>query len=154
MTNCPKTYRIINSVICVYSSHLFTPSLTDPLSAVDVSITGRPAILDEAFTLQCGATGPVGSIQWWKNGSLIAPDNRTMFGNNNKTLTLKPVQFSDGGFYMCHVFNLVSDMTSGPFAVVVNCKNQIFGLYYSRRIKYNSVKRCLSPYRFNLFVLF
>ncbi|XP_027868419.1 hemicentin-1-like [Xiphophorus couchianus] len=120
--NNSGTYKCLfhNTVTMLFNSDSTVIRVMDPLSAVDVSITGRPAILDEAFTLQCGATGPVGSIQWWKNGSLIAPDNRTMFGNNNKTLTLKPVRFSDGGLYRCHVFNLVSDMTSGPFAVVVN----------------------------------
>uniref|UniRef100_A0A3B5MPB3 Ig-like domain-containing protein n=1 Tax=Xiphophorus couchianus TaxID=32473 RepID=A0A3B5MPB3_9TELE len=130
--NNSGTYKCLfhNTVTMLFNSDSTVIRVMDPLSAVDVSITGRPAILDEAFTLQCGATGPVGSIQWWKNGSLIAPDNRTMFGNNNKTLTLKPVRFSDGGLYRCHVFNLVSDMTNliclyGPMMPTVTGPNVV-----------------------------
>ncbi|MED6283190.1 hypothetical protein CHARACLAT_006293, partial [Characodon lateralis] len=90
----------------------------DPVTAVVISNNGGPAIVDKMFTLRCEVTGPLVSIQWWKNGSLIAPDNRTVFGN--KTLTLNPVQISDDGLYKCYAFNPVSNMTSSPFAVKVN----------------------------------
>ncbi|XP_043974050.1 carcinoembryonic antigen-related cell adhesion molecule 5-like isoform X1 [Gambusia affinis] len=120
--NNSGTYKCLfhNTVTMLFSNDSTVIQVMDPLSAVVMRFTNGPAILDEAFTLQCEVTGPIGFIQWWKNGSRITPDKRTMFDNDNKTLTLNPVQFSDGGLYMCQGFNLVSNMTSGHFAVVVN----------------------------------
>ncbi|XP_054903899.1 hemicentin-1-like [Poeciliopsis prolifica] len=109
-----------NTVTMRFSKDSREIRVMDPLTAAVISITNGPAILDGSFTLQCEVTGPVDSIKWWKNGSLITPDNRTMFHNNSKILTLNPVQLSDGGDYMCHASNLVSNMTSDRFAVVVN----------------------------------
>ncbi|KAM4735227.1 carcinoembryonic antigen-related cell adhesion molecule 1 [Anableps anableps] len=116
------TYKCVfyNMITMRFSSKSTEIRVMDPLTAVVISQTSGPAILDEMFSLHCDVTGPIGSFQWWKNGSLIAPDNRTVFKNDNKTLTLNPVKLSDGGKYMCHAFNLVSNMTSSPFAVVVN----------------------------------
>ncbi|XP_007553781.1 carcinoembryonic antigen-related cell adhesion molecule 1 [Poecilia formosa] len=118
--NNTGTYTCLfhNTVTMRFSSDSTVIRVMDPISAVVMSEANGPAVLDKAFSLQCEATGLVDSIQWWKNGSRITPDNRTTFGN--KTLTLNPVQLSDGGLYMCQVFNLVSNLTSDPFAVVVN----------------------------------
>ncbi|KAM9723027.1 carcinoembryonic antigen-related cell adhesion molecule 1 [Menidia menidia] len=92
----------------------------DPISAVVIRHASGPAILHESFTLKCDVTGPVDSIQWMKDGEIISVKNRTTFGEGNKTLTLNPVEHSDGGYYKCWASNCVSNMTSGPFEVHVN----------------------------------
>ncbi len=100
----------------------FLSLLIEPIVAVVVNHTGGPAILHGSFTLHCEVTGPVESIQWWMNGQLISTDNTTYFGMDNKTLILNPVQHSDNGNYQCQAFNSVSNMTSSPYTVDVNCK--------------------------------
>lgn len=87
-----------------------------------VNNAGGPAILNKSFTLQCEVTGSVDYIQWWRNDQPISADNTTMFDMENKTLTLNPVQLSDRGDYLCQAFNDVSNMTSSPYIVEVNCK--------------------------------
>ncbi|MEQ2236887.1 hypothetical protein ILYODFUR_017195, partial [Ilyodon furcidens] len=107
-----------NPVTMRSSSNTTEIRVMDPVTAVVIINNGGPAIVDKTFTLRCEVTGPFVSIQWWKNDILIVPDNRAVFGN--KTLTLNPVQISDDGLYKCYAFNLVSNMTSSPFAVEVN----------------------------------
>uniref|UniRef100_A0AAQ5ZVB6 Ig-like domain-containing protein n=1 Tax=Amphiprion ocellaris TaxID=80972 RepID=A0AAQ5ZVB6_AMPOC len=81
-----------------------------------------PAMLHEPFTLQCEVAGSADTILWWMNGQPISADNATVFGMNNKTLTLNSVQPSDNGHYKCQAFNSVSNMTSSPYTVNVICK--------------------------------
>ncbi|XP_047216035.1 carcinoembryonic antigen-related cell adhesion molecule 5-like isoform X2 [Girardinichthys multiradiatus] len=107
-----------NPVTMRFNNNTREIRVMDPVTAVDIINNGGLAIVDKMFILQCEVTGPLVSIQWWKNDTPIAPDNRTVFGN--KTLTLNPVQRSDDGLYKCYAVNLVSNMTSDPFAVEVN----------------------------------
>uniref|UniRef100_A0A3Q3LC98 CEA cell adhesion molecule 1 n=1 Tax=Mastacembelus armatus TaxID=205130 RepID=A0A3Q3LC98_9TELE len=91
-----------------------------PISSVVVSPANGPAILNNPFTLQCEVTGPLGSIQWWRNDQLITSGNATFFHNDNKTLVLNPVYRSDNGVYQCQALNAVSNLTSSPYTVYVN----------------------------------
>ncbi|XP_071326913.1 cell adhesion molecule CEACAM5-like [Trachinotus anak] len=116
------TYKCVfhNSATSRFSSASKMLWVLDPLEAVEVNRTSGPAIIDEPFTLYCKVTGSVDRIEWWKNGELISPNNTIVFGMNNKTLTLNPVQHSDHGDYQCQAFNAVSNMTSSPYNVEVN----------------------------------
>ncbi|XP_015254130.1 PREDICTED: carcinoembryonic antigen-related cell adhesion molecule 5-like isoform X4 [Cyprinodon variegatus] len=116
------TYKCIfhNPVTMRFSSNSSKIQVMDPLTGVTLNHSRGPAILDMMYSLQCEVTGPIGSIQWWKDGRPLVPDNRTVFEMDNSTLILNPVQHSDGGVYDCHVFNDVSNMTSSPFEVKVN----------------------------------
>uniref|UniRef100_A0A3Q1AZB8 Ig-like domain-containing protein n=1 Tax=Amphiprion ocellaris TaxID=80972 RepID=A0A3Q1AZB8_AMPOC len=87
------------------------------------SASPRPCLnLSNPFTLQCEVAGSADTILWWMNGQPISADNATVFGMNNKTLTLNSVQPSDNGHYKCQAFNSVSNMTSSPYTVNVICK--------------------------------
>nr|XP_046254230.1 carcinoembryonic antigen-related cell adhesion molecule 1 [Scatophagus argus] len=108
-----------NTVTSRFSSTSAIIRILDPIEAVVVNHTGGPAILNDSFTMCCEVTGSVDSIQWWRNGQLIPPDNSTVFDMGNKTLTLSPVQHSDQGDYQCQAFNYVSNMTSSPYTVDV-----------------------------------
>lgn len=112
--------------MCEFKSHNSFLLLLDPITAVVVSYIGRPAILYDSFTLHCEVTGTVESIMWWKDGHIITADNTTVFGMNNKTLTLHLVQHSDNGSYLCQAFNVLSNMTSSPHTVEINCKYLVF----------------------------
>ncbi|XP_061573928.1 hemicentin-1-like [Cololabis saira] len=109
-----------NTVTSRFAMATTVVRIMDPITAVVVNPTVGPAILHEAFTLRCTVTGPFDNIQWWKNGELISADNTTVFDMNNMTLTLNPVQHSDGGSYQCWASNLVSNMTSTSYEVEVN----------------------------------
>lgn len=109
-----------NTVTSRFSSASAVIRILEPLAAVVVNHTGGPAILHEPFTLYCEVTGPVGSIQWWRNGYPLLPDNSTIFDMGNQTLTLNPVQLSDNGEYQCQALNYVSNIISSPYIVEVN----------------------------------
>ncbi|XP_034466361.1 carcinoembryonic antigen-related cell adhesion molecule 1 [Hippoglossus hippoglossus] len=109
-----------NPVTSRFSSASTMIQILDPLEAVEVNRIGRPAILNEPFTLHCEVTGTVDSVQWWRNWQIIVPDNTMIIDKNNRTLILNPIQRSDNGDYKCQAFNSVSNMTSSPYVVVVN----------------------------------
>lgn len=83
---------------------------------------GKVAILNKPFTLNCQVMGNVDSIHWFRNGQLIFTDNTTKLTADNRTLCLSPIQHSDKGHYYCQAFNYVSNVTSSPFTLQVNCK--------------------------------
>lgn len=87
-----------------------------------VNDTGKPAILHEMFALHCEVAGVVDSIHWFRNGQLVYTDKTTVLALDNRTLILIPVQHSDNGDYYCQAFNYVSNMTSSPYTLQVNCK--------------------------------
>lgn len=106
-------------------SYLFLSPLLDPLTTVAVIQTGGPATLYEPFTLSCEVPEPAETILWWKDDCLISVDNTTIFDMTNKTLTLSSAQLSDNGNYQCQAFNYVSNVTSSPYELQVNCKSLI-----------------------------
>ncbi|XP_049902626.1 hemicentin-2-like [Epinephelus moara] len=116
------TYKCIihNTVTARFSSESAMIRIVEPIVAVAVSHTGRLPILHYQFILDCEVTGTVASIWWWKNGEPITADNTTFIDQDNRTLTLNPVQLSDTGDYQCQALNAVSNMTSSPYTVRVN----------------------------------
>ena len=101
------------------------PSL-DPIYHVSVSRTGGPVILGQSVTLSCDVSGSVDSISWWKNGTAMMTHNMTSL--RNRSLTLDSVTKLDAGDYNCQAFNFVSNMTSSPYRLIVNCKYKSIGL--------------------------
>ncbi|XP_041843427.1 hemicentin-1-like [Melanotaenia boesemani] len=113
------TCMVQNSVTLRFDNASTVIQVMDPLTTVLMRTSG-PAILHKSFTLQCEVPDTVHSIQWFKDDQLISADNTTIFGLDNKTLTLNPVQHSHSGPHHCQAFNLVSNMTSSRYAVIVN----------------------------------
>eukprot|EP00063_Salmo_salar_P081991 XP_014056826.1 PREDICTED: hemicentin-2-like isoform X3 [Salmo salar] len=85
-----------------------------------VNVIGAQPILNERFSLTCGTTGTVYSIQWMRNGWPLYASNRTDFSTNNNTLTFNSVQHSDKGDYQCSASNPFSNMTSPYYKLIVN----------------------------------
>ncbi|CAN9513774.1 unnamed protein product [Ophioblennius macclurei] len=107
-----------NSVTSRFSSQSAMIWVLNPITSVVVNHTGYP-MLNESFSLTCEVNGTVDSIVWKKDGYPISPDNTTTFSTGNKTMTLHPVQYSDGGSYKCQASNPVNNMTSSPYALKV-----------------------------------
>ena len=103
------------------------PSL-DPIYHVSVSRTGGPVILGQSVTLSCDVSGSVDSISWWKNGTAMMTHNMTSL--RNRSLTLDSVTKLDAGDYNCQAFNFVSNMTSSPYRLIVNCKYKSIRSFY------------------------
>lgn len=93
---------------------------SEPISAVTVNSAGKQPIQNESFTLSCNVSGPADYIHWMKNNQMISADS--FFSVVNKTLTINSVQHSDNGNYSCEAFNAVSNKTSNPYSLLVNCK--------------------------------
>lgn len=114
------------------SYSFLSPPLLDPLTTVAVIQTGGPAALHEPFTLMCEVPEPADTILWWKDDQPIFADNTTVFDVTNKTLTFSSAQLSDNGNYQCQAFNAVSNVTSSPYELQVNCKSLISSQCYSQ----------------------
>ena len=91
-----------------------------------VSRAGGPVILGQSVTLSCDVNGSVESISWWKNGTAVMPHNMT--SPSNRSLTLDPVTKKDAADYKCQALNFVSNMTSSPYRLIVNCKYKSISL--------------------------
>ncbi|XP_042160881.1 LOW QUALITY PROTEIN: hemicentin-1-like [Oncorhynchus tshawytscha] len=85
-----------------------------------VKVIGAQPILNERFSLTCGTSGTVYSIQWMRNGWPLFASNRTDFSMNNNTLTFNSVQHSDKGDYQCSASNPFSNMTSPYYKMIIN----------------------------------
>ena len=83
-------------------------------------------ILGQSVTLSCDVNGSVESVSWWKNGTAVMAHNMTSL--SNRSLTLDPVTKSDAVDYKCQAFNIVSNMTSSPYRLTVNCKYKSISL--------------------------
>lgn len=101
--------------------YFFPSLLTAPIASAEVN-TGEQAINGREFTLHCAVNGTFDNIQWLRNSLPLSADNTTVFGTDNRTLTLNPVKRSDDGDYQCFASNYVSNKISAPYTVRVNCK--------------------------------
>lgn len=81
----------------------------------------NPAIEGHLYMLTCNVTGPAEHVYWMKNGEPLHEDNRTVYIDNN-TVTFNPLEHNDTGNYQCKAINAVSNMTSPPYMLLVNCE--------------------------------
>ncbi|XP_029600826.1 hemicentin-1 isoform X3 [Salmo trutta] len=95
-------------------------TVVETVTMTIVKVIGAQPTLNKRFSLTCGSTGTVYSIQWMRNGWPLYASNRTDFSMNNNTLTLNSVQHSDNGDYQCSASNPLSNMTSPEYRLIVN----------------------------------
>ncbi|XP_059363641.1 hemicentin-1-like [Carassius carassius] len=91
-----------------------------PVSDVMVNMDNQQPIFSKPFTLTCTASGDVEHIQWMKNGMVLHPQNGITFSNDNSTLSFQNLSLSDDGSYQCEASNVVSNMTSPSYDLMVN----------------------------------
>lgn len=83
-----------------------------------------PAKEGSSYNLTCSLTGLADHVYWMKNGQRLHEDNRTIFYMDT-TLHFNSVGRNDSGNYMCMAINAVSNMTSHPYKLIVNCEYTI-----------------------------
>ncbi|XP_067094943.1 hemicentin-1-like [Osmerus mordax] len=91
-----------------------------PITFSTISDGGKPAILNESFSMTCSVDGEAPSIHWMKDGSYLHPDHWTVFSMDNRTVTFNTVQLSNQAVYACTASNAVSNYTSPGYMLVVN----------------------------------
>ncbi|XP_029928007.1 carcinoembryonic antigen-related cell adhesion molecule 1 [Myripristis murdjan] len=99
-------------------------TVLDPITDVRIETPSRSAIEGHSFTLNCSVTGPAEYIHWTKNGAPLYANNRIVLSMGNKTVTLNSVESNASGDYTCTAINAVSNMTSMPYTLLVNCEYQ------------------------------
>lgn len=82
------------------------------------------------FNLSCNVVGPVDYIQWMKNDMYLYADNTITFFNGNSTLSFKKLALRDDGLYQCAASNAVSNISSQPYSLMVNCEYRYFQNIY------------------------
>ena len=94
---------------------------------VQIAVPSKPAIEGQSYQLTCNVTA--GSVDmfvlWNKNDERLHGNNRTVFSADNKTVTVSPVEQNDKGQYECVATNPVSNKTSHPYFLIVNCEYYI-----------------------------
>ena len=75
-----------------------------------------------SVTFSSDANGvPEPTFSWTKDGSVVTPDNRISLLADNKQLSLKNVNETDGGEYRCLATNRVSTVNSNAATLTVEC---------------------------------
>ncbi|XP_073667727.1 carcinoembryonic antigen-related cell adhesion molecule 1 isoform X2 [Paramisgurnus dabryanus] len=109
-----------NNITMSNSSASVNLTVINYITAVSVNLNNQQPVLNQSFSLTCGVSGDVYSIQWMKNGLPVYPNNMTTFSSNNSTLTLNQLSFNDAGQYQCAVVNPFGNMTGNPYNLTVN----------------------------------
>ncbi|XP_052474649.1 carcinoembryonic antigen-related cell adhesion molecule 5 isoform X4 [Carassius gibelio] len=91
-----------------------------PVNDVMVNMDNQQPIFSQPFTLTCTASGDVEQIQWMKDGTVLHAQNGITFSNDNSTLSFQNISLSDDGSYQCEASNVVSNMTSPSYDLMVN----------------------------------
>ncbi|KAI2655339.1 Hemicentin-1 [Labeo rohita] len=108
-----------NAVTLRYAAEKKYIKIVDPISAVTVNPAGYP-VEGKAFNLSCNVVGPVDFIRWMKNDAYLDADDTITFFSGNSTLSFYNLDLSDDGLYRCAASNLVSNMTSQAYNLMVN----------------------------------
>ncbi|XP_071382192.1 cell adhesion molecule CEACAM16-like [Centroberyx affinis] len=86
------------------------------------SITGSDDVLIEgqsSTNLTCDATGSISTREWMKDGQPLQPSDRVTFFENNRMVSISPVNISDNGQYLCQLSNPFS-FAEASYGLAVN----------------------------------
>ncbi|KAL2084215.1 hypothetical protein ACEWY4_019733 [Coilia grayii] len=109
------------------------------VSDAAITIAGSPDPLiagKSSVSLTCEAKGSITTRKWMQNGETLSPEtDRITFSDDNRTVSISPVQKEDRGEYKCQVSNPISIaegsgtliVNYGPDSAVVTVKSE----YYS-----------------------
>ena len=97
-------------------------SLTAKGSTPTIESSGGTLIAgNSSVTLTCDGQGTIITRAWTKGGQPLSPSNRTTFSEENRTLSISPVESGDNGQYTCTVNNPVSSAHE-THTLEVNCE--------------------------------
>ncbi|XP_078092379.1 cell adhesion molecule CEACAM5-like isoform X2 [Mustelus asterias] len=79
-----------------------------------------PVEHNDTVILTCHVTGDVRLIYWIKTNQLLPNEERLLYSADNETLTIKSVNRSDRGDYMCQAWGHSNNETSDPFSLTIS----------------------------------
>ncbi|XP_031432749.1 carcinoembryonic antigen-related cell adhesion molecule 20-like isoform X2 [Clupea harengus] len=78
------------------------------VSTPTIESSGGTLIAGNSSVTLTSGQGTIITRAWTKGGQPLSPSNRTTFSEENRTLSISPVESGDNGQYTCTVNNLVS----------------------------------------------
>ncbi|XP_031432752.1 carcinoembryonic antigen-related cell adhesion molecule 6-like [Clupea harengus] len=111
------TISIISGGVQQQGNTLLT--VFENISNATITITGGILIAGESsVNLTCDAQGSIITREWTKDGKPLSPSNSITFFEENRTLSISPVEKDDGGEYMCHISSPFSTMIASQTVTV------------------------------------
>ncbi|XP_035602225.1 carcinoembryonic antigen-related cell adhesion molecule 1-like isoform X4 [Oncorhynchus keta] len=102
-------------------------TVLERISSAKLTISPNPPIIEGgSVTLTCDASGSISNRDWMKNGQPLSPSERIIFSEDNKTVSISPLNLTDSGIFLCHLSNLLSD-ESASYNLNVNLKGSTQG---------------------------
>lgn len=95
---------------------------TDTIKAISVLPSNATPIAGAPYSLSCNITGNATTIYWMKNGVILSNTSTISLINQNRTLNISQLDRPDSGKYQCQGINILNNMTSNNYSLVVNCK--------------------------------
>uniref|UniRef100_A0A8C7ITU2 Carcinoembryonic antigen-related cell adhesion molecule 1 n=1 Tax=Oncorhynchus kisutch TaxID=8019 RepID=A0A8C7ITU2_ONCKI len=87
-----------------------------------LTISPNPPIIEGgSVTLTCDASGSISNRDWRKDGQPLSPSERIIFSEDNKTVSISPLNLTDSGIFLCHLANLLSN-ENASYNLTVNCE--------------------------------
>lgn len=112
-----------------------TPHPTVPVSGIVlVQPDGDLVESNSSIRLSCSSSGSSLSFLWLNGSSEVAVSDRVHVADGGSTLIINVTRFDQGPF-RCHVFNPVSNGTSDPVSLTINCEliTCIFAIFMLQR---------------------
>uniref|UniRef100_A0A8C7IU10 Carcinoembryonic antigen-related cell adhesion molecule 1 n=1 Tax=Oncorhynchus kisutch TaxID=8019 RepID=A0A8C7IU10_ONCKI len=86
-------------------------------------------VLGGSVTLTCDASGSISNRDWRKDGQPLSPSERIIFSEDNKTVSISPLNLTDSGIFLCHLANLLSnENASYNLTPLLRCPGGVFGI--------------------------
>ncbi|XP_062395020.1 carcinoembryonic antigen-related cell adhesion molecule 1-like isoform X2 [Sardina pilchardus] len=84
-----------------------------------ISINGTPIAGNSSVNLTCDAQGTIVTREWTKDEKPLSPSNSTILHEENRILSIDPVEKEDEGQYTCTLINPFSSVSEN-YDLVVN----------------------------------
>nr|XP_046158910.1 carcinoembryonic antigen-related cell adhesion molecule 1-like isoform X4 [Oncorhynchus gorbuscha] len=102
-------------------------TVLERISSAKLTISPNPPIIEGgSVTLTCDASGSISNRDWMKDGQPLSPSERIIFSEDNKTVSISPLNLTDSGIFLCHLANILSN-ENASYNLNVNLKGSTQG---------------------------